>query len=427
MDHLSARTVGLSVDEENVVPRASLGFLYVLAVPLAAGLATVENLEIGGFNYTGFLWVFFLLAGVFLIVIEKAQPGEHRIRFSVGFWAVWLGYLWLSLSWCEPLEPRNLQDALQISMPLVVGVAGALFVRSKVQLARLLGAFGPTVFLLALCAIATRLGLLSALGVKPTARSLGLTAALAGCVFMAQFPARRFAPLLGWTICILLTVVTGSRMATVTLLLIPVLHPLYRTYRARVLVLAASASLGLALFYTPIFQQRFFEEGSGSLTDFVQGDFLSFGRFESWPDIWDEAWRHPGLGAGVGSAYNFVPTVWEDMHHVHNDYLRVGFELGLTGLALFLGVLFWQLWDLRSRIRRSQGVVRTAFAASWLGLLVLMISALTDNTLSYNLWYMNPLFAVMGAAYGVAGESGNGCIKDLRRGNDGEDGDARAA
>jgi hypothetical protein len=56
-----------------------------------------------------------------------------------------------------------------------------------------------------------------------------------------------------------------------------------------------------------------------------------------------------------------------------------------------------------------------------------MISALTDNTLSYNLWYMNPLFAVMGAAYGVAGIGGNGCIKDVRRGNDGEYGDAHAA
>src|SRR5205085_6961999 len=89
-----------------------------------------------------------------------------------------------------------------------------------------------------------------------------------------------------------------------------------------------------------------------------------------------------------------------------NDYLRVGFELGLVGLAIFLAVLAWQLGHLAVQIRRSRGVVRTAFTASWLGLLAFLISACTDNTLSYNLWYMDPLFAVMGAAYGVAGVRG---------------------
>ena len=30
-------------------------------------------------------------------------------------------------------------------------------------------------------------------------------------------------------------------------------------------------------------------------------------------------------------------------------------------------------------------------------------SSTTDNVLVYNLWYTNPLFALIGAAYGVAG------------------------
>ena len=81
--------------------------------------------------------------------------------------------------------------------------------------------------------------------------------------------------------------------------------------------------VALGLFYTPIVQKKFFESGSGHLSEAFQGDYAGAGRFEAWPAIWDEAWSHPKLGAGVGSAYDFVPLVWEDINHVHNDYLRV--------------------------------------------------------------------------------------------------------
>jgi len=46
--------------------------------------------------------------------------------------------------------------------------------------------------------------------------------------------------------------------------------------------------------------------------------------------------------------------------------------------------------------------VRYAFAAALLGWFVFLISACTDNPLIYAVWFTNPLFALMGAAYGVA-------------------------
>lgn len=387
--------------------RTTLGLRYLMAVPLAAGVAHLGIPDIGGFSYTGFLWLFFLITGTMLIVAAKSLPGEHRIYFPLKVWLIWVGYLWLSLFWCEGVGPRNIQDAIQISMPILVGAAGSLFVQSADQLDRLLRVFGPLALLLGLTVLSAHSGLLEAVGLMANPRVLGLTAALAGCVLMSRFPERRLAPLSSWMVCIALAGLDGSRMATFALLLIPILHPLFRSRLARGTMIATVAGLGIGLFYTPIFQERFFYEGSGTLTDLAEGDFLSFGRYETWPDILDEAWRRPGLGHGVGTTYDFVPTVWQDMHHVHNDYLRVGFELGLVGLAIFVCVLLWQLNDLRSRIKHSRGVVRAAFAASWLGLLVFMITAATDNTLGYNVWYMNPLFAVLGAAYGAAGHEGN--------------------
>ncbi len=404
MNHLSSTTAPFTREAGRPLPGATSGFLYLLAVPLGAAVGMVgPPITIAGYNYTGFVWLFFLVAGILLILNEKAAHRDSRIYCPGMIWLVWAGFLWLSLLWCEPLEARNIQDALQISMPLLVAAVASLVVRSEEQLDRLLRMFWPTVLLLCLCPLALYLGVLGILNLTLAERPLALAAALAGCVFLAGCPARFLVPLLGWGICVLLTVVTGSRMATVALLLVPALHPLYPSRLLHGGVLLGIAGLGVALFYTPIFQQRFFHEGSGSLLDVFEGNFLSFGRFEAWPDIWEEAWRRPTFGHGIGSAFNFVPTVWEDMNHVHNDYLRVGFELGLVGVVLFVGSLLWQLWDLRRRIRRSGGTLRTAFTASWLGLVVLMITAFTDNTLSYNLWYMNPLFAVLGAAYGVAG------------------------
>jgi O-antigen ligase len=208
-------------------------------------------------------------------------------------------------------------------------------------------------------------------------------------------------PLAGWTFCLLVTVVTGSRMASLALLVAPIFHPLTRHRAWNLIAAGLLVLLALGLFYTPYFQQRFFYTGSGTLEDLFAGEFLSFGRFEAWPDIWDEAWLHPWLGAGVGTTYDFVPTVWPEMNHVHNDYLRLGFEVGLVGLAVFLGVVAYQLWDIRRQIRSSQGPLCEAFCACWLGLILLLVTGLTDNTLIYNLWYTDPLFALLGAAYGL--------------------------
>jgi O-antigen ligase len=401
-----ARPLSASLEQVRAsAPNLSLGFLYVLAVPLGAGLATIIGINIAGVAYTGLMWSFFLVAGAVLILAERDADSDNHIYFPLKFWCIWFGFLWLSLSWCKNMELRNIQDAVQISMPLLVGAAASLCVRTEEQLERLLRIFVPTLLFLMFWVAVEHLGILETLKLELADRSLALTASLAGCVLMSWFPGRIVGPLLGWACAVGLTVLTGSRMATLALLLVPALHPLYRSRLHNVLILGVSAVLGLALFYTPTFQERFFFRGSGTLEDVMQGDFLSFGRFETWPDIWEEACRQPFLGHGIGTAYNFVPTVWEDMHFCHNDYLRVGFELGLVGVCLFVGVLIWQTRDVWVHMKRSQGVLRTAFAASWLGLMVLMISSWTDNTLSYNLWYMNPLFAVMGAAYGVAGRA----------------------
>lgn len=385
-------------------PAVDLGLLYVLAVPLGAALAGLDGLRIGGANYTGPLWLAYFAAGVLLVLAAKVHQPQRRIAFPYLPWLVWLGYVWLSLAWTGA-GGRSIQDALQISMPLLVGVAGSLFIRTEEQHSALMWSFWPALALIAGLVVAQATGLLDGLGLSPQVRAIGLTTVLIGCVFVAASHGRRVLPWLGWVSCVLLTTTAGSRMATVALLLVPLLHPLFRSFLGKLALTTTLAAIGIAVFNTETFQRRFFYTGRGTLADLWQGNFLSFGRFEAWPKIWAEAWRHPYLGHGVGSVNEFVPLVWPGMNHAHNDYLRVGFELGLVGLVLFLLVIAWQVLDLRRRLWRTSGQVQRGYAAALLGLLLFLVTACTDNPLIYNLWYMNPLFALLGAAYGVTAQA----------------------
>lgn len=389
------------LSERGSSQRPRVGLLLVASMPLAAGLSTVEGLDLAGINYTGPFWLVQLLAAALVFLAERTLRRKTEVHFPWLLWGIWGGFLFASVAWSTASKGRALQDALQLGMPILVGVLASMFVRSERDLRLVVTAFPLALLLIVSAALLEKSHLAEAAGLGIAIRSMSLTAALIGCVALSQMPRRWIGPLAIWSVCLLVTVVIGSRMASLALLLAPIFHPLTRSRILNVCAAALVLVLAIGLFYTPLFQQRFFPTGTGNLSELMSGDFLSFGRFESWPAIWEEAWEHPWLGAGVGSTYEFVPMVWEDMHHVHNDYLRIGFEAGLIGLAIFLAIVLWQLADIRRHIGRTHGEQREAWTACWLALIVLLVTGLTDNTLVYNLWYTDPLFALLGAAYGL--------------------------
>jgi hypothetical protein len=75
----------------------------------------------------------------------------------------------------------------------------------------------------------------------------------------------------------------------------------------------------------------------------------------------------------------------------------------LVGLALFAMAMTWQLVTLRRQISLAESShVRETFAAAWMGFCAMLLTCATDNTLIYHVYYNNPLFVLVGAAYGVA-------------------------
>lgn len=58
---------------------------------------------------------------------------------------------------------------------------------------------------------------------------------------------------------------------------------------------------------------------------------------------------------------------------------------------------------LRRQLHRTENAyARETFAAAWMGFCGLILTCMTDNTLVYHVYYNNPLFVLLGAAYGVA-------------------------
>jgi O-antigen ligase len=387
---------------------ARIGLLYVLSVPIGAGLSGVEGWMIAGFHYTGWLWIAYLLAGVLVVGIEKAVHKQSPTPFPYWRWGLWFGFLWLSLGWCTGGLARGVQDALQISLPLLVGIASSLFVRTPRQFHALVTSVAIAVLLILITLTAGFTGLVSleprppVIGVALRVSSIAIT--MAAAVALAALPKHRLAAIAAWASCLLVTVLTGSRMATLATLALPMFHPRIGRLRWRAVAALVIAGLAVAAFYTPVLQERFFHSGSGTLEDVWEGRFDDAGRFYAWERILPEIAEQPWLGHGVGTIHDFVPTVWPLMVHIHNDYLRIAYEVGGIGLSLFLVVHLWQYTDLWRFASLCQGTTRWAFTAALLGFTAFLVTAVTDNSLMYNLWLTNPLFAMMGAGYGQLDE-----------------------
>ena len=55
----------------------------------------------------------------------------ERIQFPVYPWLLWVGYMGSSLFWLDEATFMQVQAAVQMSMPLLVGTLASLFIRSR--------------------------------------------------------------------------------------------------------------------------------------------------------------------------------------------------------------------------------------------------------------------------------------------------------
>ncbi len=376
----------------SVIDRSlNIGWLYVLTMPYLAAIGAFDGFRIGGYRYTGWLWVLALGVAPLVLLLQRRAPA-----FPVRLWAPWAILVLASLAWVDELAAANLQDAFQIVAPVVVGIAASAVVHTEERLSRLFRAFWHV-----LVALILGFAVFGRMGDLLSVRAMALTALLVGCVGIGRSRGAQVGGFALWMLSVLFTVASGARMATLALLALPVVYPDYRRRWMPLLAMVLAVSLFLGMLMIPNFRARFFLNDQGTVTEVLQGKIWGSGRFKVWPQIYEQASQRPVLGWGVGETTKFVPTVWEGMRQPHNDYLRIFFEQGAVGLTMFLVTMTAQLVALFRRLRRTHGVLRRGFTVAFLGLCAFLIISVTENALVYSVWYMNPLFAILGASYGV--------------------------
>lgn len=168
---------------------------------------------------------------------------------------------------------------------------------------------------------------------------------------------------------LVLVILSGTRMsvlASAALLLTYVLtseqfRELLR--RSRTMVFVGICLIGLAVtLYAPTLYSRV---------------FAGFGRSGIWERFYEEFWRSPIFGRGIGSAFIAQNPLELLFAAPHNEYLHLLVVGGALGFVLcMVGMALWYLDLLRTAAAHDRGFLMAVAAA-------LVIYATTDNILVY--------------------------------------------
>jgi len=386
-------------------------FHFFYSIPLVAALSPVlAKFQVMGLNGTGYVWPAVFLAAVMIVFTLK-----KRVYFPMGIWGPWTLYVVFVLLWSDFDARYAMQNVFQITTPFAVGMAASVAFYHRSFLKKYMEAYRHgfvalviLFFLFVLMPKITRHPFFSIW--QPTgSRTYALVIVITTVFLVCDFQNALWKRAAYWGACVFMAFLSGGRMATLSALVVWLLFPFSRAHWPKELMQKALAVfvillVGVGLFYTPHFQARFFKSGHGTLSDLLQGKFQSAGRFDlqdksEVEPLWNQAMdkARPYLLAGGGSGY-----LQDQMQKPVNDYLRVLADYGLIGLTFFLGAMFLQLADAFAQYNRVEDpTLQQAYATLYAGLLILLLVTLTENSLTYCLYLLNPIFALIGAVYGV--------------------------
>lgn len=350
-------------------------------------LATVGL--VGGASLTPVAWGSALLCAVLVVALNGA-----RVKWSFFLpWLPWALFLVIS-SLLAPQGSARLRAVLMLE-PLVVGLAASAFTVHGEDLQSLYNMLRVTlcgfmVIFLARYVFGPEEG-------RYMFAPQAITAVLFACMFAARYVTlSEKGSLLLYALVGLVPVLTTARATT---LVAGLLYPLSLapvSTRRRVLITGAVVLVGIGVFYSSTFQEKMFLSGSGSVGDLTSdvGDLQTSGRAEMWLALWEEFPERPWLGHGA-DASGVVSMEVANMDQPHNDYLRLLYDYGVIGLALFLLAVIWTM----VRLMRLKSVAvehrwwKYALASSFIPYLLLMI---TDNIILYAAFFGNLQLVLIG-------------------------------
>jgi O-antigen ligase len=302
-------------------------------------------------------FVLFAALATVRLIFSPSAPGLQNVAVLVGF-----GFV---CSVVAALSSAGTADRVLTGMRVAAIIASLLFIGTQ--------ALGAPIY---------------------GGRSFALTALISLAVLVPHRPENvilRAAPFL----VVLAVVLSLSRTASAIalLLLIFMVTRGRKSTRAAgatvILAVAAAAAYWAVTSYAPI-RDRFL--GGDNAVNYGGVSLNTSGRSQLWEIILNSSAREPFFGHGPGSAELLISSLYPNIAHPHNDYLRLLHDFGWVGLILFaLGyaVLFARVFK---RARRLDSPVHWSAVAT---LTAIAIAALTDNVIVYP-FVMVPAAVVVG-------------------------------
>ena len=400
-------------------------YFVILTSAMAGLFRRFESLDIGvtGLSVSGFRWV--VVAGIGLLVIgfnvQRIQIPRHLSPFLVFV-------LWVIVCEAVSFDAVGLKDLLFYGLPPLMGIY-ALFVLSlhqrvageRIEKALLFSVYIPValyaVFIPSGLVELTSDGPVGVLEPRPVALYLAVVLALS--LAQWRYATRKTARLQGAMSSLLALgtiLFTLSRIASLvalSLLAALIVNPV-KPNKSLLVIFVTLAVAPLVIYQIPAFRDRSFHQPDADLAE-LGNSFNSEGRLDyMWPTAFQHALESPLVGWGPGSTRVLLTSRSSsrkhdyEQYHPHNEYLQVFHDMGIIGVALLLlawcSLLrkHWQGW-------RQAHCCGNALQAKWnmaatLGIVAVLISSVTDNTLHYA-FVLIPLFIIVAAAMWVNGIS----------------------
>jgi O-antigen ligase len=241
-------------------------------------------------------------------------------------------------------------------------------------------------------------------GTLPRATGLAaevMTGSLLCTLFAASYLYGRRKDLFWWAGLALIPVIAVTRAGIIASgLTLPLTFGPMKLFK-RVIFVMIIIIAGLGLFQTERIQQKMFYSGSGTIGDVTleNPDFATGGRTRMWENMQHEIDKMPWFGHGANASEPFVVLLTGGLAHPHNDWLRLQYDYGYVGTAIFALTVFFQVLHLLKMGRRSSGERRVLFFAGATSFVVFCLFMFTDNIILYAAFFGNLQFTVIGLAY----------------------------
>ncbi len=373
---------------------AALPFIVWVVLGASAVAVLTSGLQLLGVRLLAFTWMVPLVVALFDL---SFIPGRPRLPLRL-----WMPWLVLLLVYVLLADTENaFQRTVMMATPIVVGLAVSKHVAAPKRL-QVFGRASVILTLAFLAGVAAKSGISFRRLPSPSALAPNvMTGALLASLFAARYALGSRRSLVLWGVLAFAPVIALTRTGIVaTALTLPLtLAPL--SWKRRIAFSGLLLMVGLAVFQSARVQRKMFSSGEGTLADLTldNPDLRLSGRRQMWEYLEAQVRNRPWFGHGANASERVAVALSHRETHPHNDWLRLRYDYGNFGAAVFAACMLAQLLHLWRRARHAdphRKVLAYAGASSFIAFSLFM---LTDNIILYAAFFGNLQFTIIGLAY----------------------------